>query len=180
MLSLMKKRRSIRTFQDKKVEKEKINAIIRTALLSPSSKNNNPWKFIVVEDKEILAKLSHTKNVSQFLRKAPLGIVVLADPQQSDVWIEDASIVTTIIILAAQKMDLGSCWIQVRERKHADEKSAEEFVKELLKIPENLRVLCMVAVGYPDEVKPEKEIDKRKLDDVFLNLFDNIMTIHQK
>ncbi len=178
MLSLMKKRRSIRVFEDRKVEKEKIEQIIQVTLLSPSSKNNNPWKFIIIEDKEILSKLSDAKmHGSRFMSKAPLAIVVMADPNQSDVWIEDTSIVTTIMMLAAQDLGLGSCWIQLRERKHSAEQGSEEFVKNILQIPENLRVLCMVAIGYPDEVKSEKEIEERKLDDVFQNHFGNKMII---
>ncbi len=181
MLSLLEKRRSIRTFQNKKVEREKINKIIQVALLSPSSKNSNPWKFIVVEDKKLLVELSTAKmGGSQFLAKAPLAIVVLADPRQSDVWIEDTSIVTTMILLAAQNLGLGSCWIQLRERKHSSKKGSEEFVKDLLGIPGNLRVLCMVAIGYPDEAKPEKRIEERKLEDVYLDRFDNKMKINKK
>lgn len=175
MLSLIQKRRSIRMFQNRKVEKEKTDQIIQAALLSPSSKNNNPWKFIVVEDKEVLLKLSKAKlHGSRFLAKAPLSIVVLADPEQSDVWIEDSSIATILIILTAQHLGLGSCWIQLRERNHSDELSSEEFVKDLLNIPANLRVLCVVAIGYPDEEKPEKVIEKAKLNDVYLNRYGNI------
>ncbi len=178
MLSLIKQRRSIRIFQDRKVEKTKIDQIVQAALLSPSSKNNNPWKFILVDDKEVLVELSDAKEGgSQFLAKAPLSVVVLADPEQSDVWIEDASIATTMLILAAQNLELGSCWIQIRERKHSERVSSEEFIKKLLGIPKNLRVLCMVVIGYPDEEKSEKQIEERKLDDIYQNHFGNKMRI---
>jgi len=178
MLSLIKQRRSIRIFQDRKVEKTKIDHIVQTALLSPSSRNNNPWKFIFVDDKEVLVELSAAKERgSQFLAKAPLAVVVLVDPEQSDVWIEDASIASTLVIMAAQDLDLGSCWIQIRERKHSERVSSEEFIKKLLGIPKNLRVLCMVAIGYPDEEKTEKRIEERKLDDIYQNHFGNKMRI---
>ncbi len=177
MLSLVKKRRSIRLFKEKKVESEKINQIIQTALLSPSSKDNNPWQFIIVEDKEILFQLSKAKeHGSQLLAKAPLAIVILADPRQSDVWIEDASIATTLIILTAQHLDLGSCWIQIRKRYTATGQKSEEFVKDLLKIPESLCVLCIVAIGYPDEIKSEKVIPESKLNDIFLNSYEKKFT----
>jgi nitroreductase len=178
MLSLIKRRRSIRIFQDKKVEKTKIDQIVQAALLSPSSKNNNPWKFIIVDDKEVLKELSDAKEAgSQFLAKAPIAVVVLADPEQSDVWIEDASIATTILIMAAQNLELGSCWIQIRERNYSDEINSEEFVKNILGIPKKLRVLCIVAIGYPGEEKSEKQIEERKLDDIYQNHFGNKMRI---
>lgn len=179
MLSLIKKRRSIRIFQDRKVEKTKIDQIVQAALLSPSSRNNNPWKFIIIDDKELLIKLSNAKmSGSQFLSKAPLAIIVLADPEQSDVWIEDASIATTLIMMVAQHLDLGSCWIQIRKRKHSERISSEEFIKNLLEIPVNLRVLCMVAIGYPKEEKAEKQIEKSKLDEVYQNTFGSQMIIN--
>ena len=141
-------------------------------MLSPSSKNNNPWKFITVEDQEILSRLSESKaHGSGFLSRAPLAVVVLADPGQSDVWIEDASIATTIILFSAQSLGLGCCWIQIRKRKHADGQDSERFIADLLGIPDNLRILCLVAIGYADEQKPEKQIEEKKLNDVFLNRF---------
>ena len=172
MLPLLKKRRSIRIFQDKKVEKEKIYQIMQAALLAPSSKANNPWKFIVVDDKNTLLKLSEAKeHGSQLLANAPLAIVVLAEPEQSDVWIEDASIATTLIIMEAQQSGLGSCWIQLRRRYHSGGQDSEAFLRGVLNIPDNLHVLCIVAMGYPDEIKPEKKIPEEKWDDVFLNRY---------
>jgi len=158
VLELLKKRRSIRKYQDKKIEKEKIDALIKGALVSPSSKNNRPWEFIVVTDEEILEKLSQSKHGAQMLKGAPLGIVVLADPNKSDVWVEDASIASTNIIITAESLGLGSCWVQIRNRMYSPDKTAEEYVKEILDIPEEFRVLSIISIGYPDEVKaPHKE-----------------------
>ena len=75
-------------------------------------------------------------------------MVILADPEQCDVWIEDASIAAIIIQLAAESLGLGSCWIQVRERWHTKEQTAEDYIKNLLGIPERYRIECMIAVGY--------------------------------
>ncbi len=173
MIPLLKKRRSIRLFQDRKVEKEKIYQIMQAALLAPSSKDNNPWKFIIVEDRETLIKLSEAKeHGSNLLAKVPLAIVVLADPGQSDVWIEDASIATTLIIMEAQQLGLGSCWIQLRRRYRANGEDSETYLRNLLGIPNNLNILCMVAIGYPDEIKPEKIIPEQKFNDIFLNRYN--------
>lgn len=159
LFDLLKSRRSIRKFQDKEVEKEKLDTILKGALLSPSSRSIRPWEFIAVTDKEILQKLSKCKkHGSQFLSDAPLGIVVIADKAACDVWVEDTSIASIIIQLAAQDLGLGSCWIQVRERLHSDGGKAEDYIRELLEIPENYSVESVIAVGYPaEEKKPYDE-----------------------
>ncbi|MDD4362819.1 MAG: nitroreductase family protein [Atribacterota bacterium] len=172
MFSLIKKRRSIRVFQKRKVEKEKINQIMQAALMSPSSKNNNPWKFMIIDDQIALQKISQAKKAgSQFLANSPLAIVVLADPERSDVWIEDCSIASTFIILAAQNLELGSCWVQIRKREHADGSNAEEYIKELLDIPNHLQVPCVIAIGYPAEEKADKQVAQEKIKDVYYNKY---------
>ena len=154
-ISVLEKRRSIRKFLKQKVEAEKIDQLIEAALRSPSGRGINPWEFVVVTDENILEKLSRAKeHGSAFLKNAPLAIVVCADPGKQDIWIEDASIATTIIHLAASSMGLGSCWIQIRKRMLKGNEPAEPYAMELLKIPANLKVLSIVAVGYPDEQKP--------------------------
>lgn len=170
LISLLQKRRSIRKFQDKKVEAEKIDSLIEAALRSPSGNARYPWEFIVVTDKEILEKLSQAKeHGSAFMNGASLGIVVCADPGKQDVWVEDASIASIIIHLTAASLGLGSCWIQIRERKHKGDKSAESYITELLGLPKNLKVLSMVAIGYPAEEKPGHEKEKLPYDKIHRN-----------
>ncbi|MGE5255771.1 MAG: nitroreductase family protein [Hyphomicrobiales bacterium] len=154
-ISLLQKRRSIRRFKDQPVEKEKVDVLVEAALRAPSSRGVNPWEFVVISDRSMLEGLAKAKeHGSSFLKDAPLGIVVCADSKKSDVWVEDASIATIIIQLAAASLDLGSCWIQVRERPHSRDRSAQEYVAELLRLPQTLMVESMVAVGYPAETKP--------------------------
>jgi nitroreductase len=151
---LLKSRRSIRKFQDMEVEKEKIDTILKSALLAPSSRAIRPWEFIAVTDRALLKELSGCKEFgSQFLAGAPLGIVVIADRTACDVWVEDASIASIIIQLSAQSLDLSSCWIQVRERFHSGEVKAEDYIKGVLGIPEKYGVECIVAIGYSAEEK---------------------------
>ena len=159
LYDLLKFRRSIRKFQNKEVEKEKIDTILKSALLSPSSRASRPWEFIAITDQEILQKLSQSReHASSFLAGAPLGIVVIAEPEVSDVWIEDASIASIIIQLAVQSLELRSCWIQVRERLHSDNVKAGDYIKEVLGIPAKYSVECIVAIGYPaEEKKPYAE-----------------------
>lgn len=154
MYDLLKQRRSIRKFKKDAVEKEKLDTLLKSALLSPSSRAKRPWEFIAVTDKELLQKLSQSKkHGSQFLADAPLGIVVIADAEECDVWTEDASIASTIIQLTAQSLGLGSCWIQIRRRYLTDEIKSGDYIKEILNIPSKYGIECIIAIGYPDETK---------------------------
>ena len=166
-LSIIQKRRSIRKYLEKPVEAEKIDALVEAALRSPSSRGFNPWEFVVVTDKTLLEKLSKAKpHGASFLKNASLGIVVCADPEKCDVWVEDASIASIFIHLAAESMGLGSCWIQIRKRMHDQTTTAQAYIRDLLDIPENLNVESIVAIGYPGEKKPphlKKELQYRKV-----------------
>jgi nitroreductase len=167
MLELLKTRRSIRKYEDRQVEKEKIDTILKAALLAPSSRAIRPWEFIAVTDKEVLSKLSLCrKPASGFLAQVPFCVVVTADKESCDVWVEDCSITAIIIQLTAQSMGLGSCWIQVRKRMFDENKSAEEYIRNLLNVPEKYSVECIIAAGYPAEVKKaynEEELAYNKL-----------------
>ncbi|MDK2820834.1 MAG: hypothetical protein PWP31_799 [Clostridia bacterium] len=175
MLDLLKSRRSIRKFKDTPVESDKIEKLVKAALLAPSGRRINPWEFIVVTDKNILEQLSKSReHGSAFLKNAPLGIVVLADENKTDVWIEDASIASIIIQLTAKSMGLGSCWIQIRNRPHnATEPAAENYIKKLLDIPDNYKVENMIAIGYPDEEKAPHTEDELQFEKVFSNKYNN-------
>ena len=173
-ISLIEKRRSIRKFKDQPVEEEKIDSLVEAALRSPSSMSRNPWEFIVVDDRDYLVKLSQSKpHGSTFLKEAPLGIVVCGDPAKCDVWVEDCSIASIFIHLAAESLGLGSCWIQIRERMHNDEQTAGEYVSQLLHLPEHLEVESIVAVGYPDEEKPGHKKEDLPFDRVHRNAYGN-------
>ncbi len=171
-ISLIQKRRSIRKFETKEVEAEKIDRLIEAALRAPSSMGSKPWEFIIVSDREVLAKLSMAKqHGASFLKNAPLAIVVCADPDKSQVWIEDASIASIFIHLAAESMGLGSCWIQIRKRMHDNTTTSEAYVSQLLNIPEGKRVESIIAVGYPDEGKPPHKKESLQYEKVHLGSF---------
>ncbi|MGI6656702.1 MAG: nitroreductase family protein [Desulfobulbus sp.] len=154
LIDLLRARRSIRRFTKQPVEKEKIDVLLEAALRSPSSKGNSPWEFIVVTDRERLEKLSVSKaHGASFLSGAPLAIVVCADPAKSDVWVEDASIAATLIHLEATDLGLGSCWVQIRLRKRADQIDAQAYLGELLNLPAGMMVLAIIGIGYTTERK---------------------------
>jgi nitroreductase len=169
-LPLIQNRRSIRKFLDKAVEAETIDILVESLLRAPTSMGNNSWEFVVVTDTERLEKLSRAKpHGATFLRNAPLGIVVCGDPQISDVWIENSSIASIYIHLAAASLNLGSCWIQIRERPHDEALSAEAYIADLLNLPAHLRVLSIIAIGYPDENKAPHPRDDLAYDRVSVN-----------
>ncbi len=171
-IDLIRQRRSIRKFTDEAIEADKIELLKEAALRAPSSMGHNPWEFIFVTDRQLLAKLSKAKpHGSSFLAGARLGIVVCADPEKSTVWIEDAAIGTIYIQLTAASLGLGSCWIQIRERMHDDNQSSEAYIAEVLNIPANLKVESIVGLGYPAEQKAPHTREELQDEKIFLNSY---------
>jgi nitroreductase len=155
ILDLLRTRRSVRQYQDKPVEQEKIDLLIESMLRSPSSRGINPWEFIVVRNPQTLSDLSKAKpHGASFIKNASLAIVVCADSTKSDVWVEDCSIAALIVHLAAADLGLGSCWVQLRKRQHDTETTSEEYVRKLLGMGENIAVEAVIAIGYGKEDKP--------------------------
>ncbi|WP_294081171.1 nitroreductase family protein [Proteiniphilum sp. UBA5384] len=151
--NLLIRRRSIRKFTGELLSPEEIRVIIEAGLLSPTSKNSHSWEFIAVEEKETLVKLSLCKPKSaSFIGDAALAVVVLANPLVSVASVEDASIAAINMQLQAEELEIGSCWVQVRNRNYSDNITAGEYINDLLDIPMPLEVLCVIAFG-----KKEKE-----------------------
>ena len=164
---LAQMRRSHRKFTEQEIDADDVRLILRAALMSPTSKGQRAWQFVVVDDKQDIEKLAEAKDLgSQFLKGAPLAIVVLGDPVQNDCWIEDGSIAAISMQYQAEDLGLGSCWIQMRGRGLSDGTSADTVIRGILDIPENLNVLCILAIGHKaDERKPQNE-DKLKWENV--------------
>lgn len=154
MIELLRKRRSIRVYRTEPLDRGEIDLLIEALLRSPSSRNINPWEFVVVDDRDILTKLSLAKqHGSDFLRDAAVGIVVCADGTKSDVWVEDCSIASILAQMTALSLGLGSCWIQIRNRQHDRNTTSEEYIRELLGLPEHIRVESIISIGRPDETR---------------------------
>lgn len=162
----------MRKFTDERLSSEDVAQLLKSALMSPSSKGKHAWHFVVVDDREMLEKLSMCKaQGADFLSGAAMAIVVVGDPSESDVWIEDASVASTVLLYQAEDLGLGACWIQVRERYTAEGEPADNIVRFLLNIPEPLRVVSIVAVGHKGmERKPFNE-DRLLWDKVHVDQF---------
>lgn len=127
---------------------------MQAALMSPTSKSSNPWQFVLVDDPKMLEALSISKkNGAKLLAHAALAVVILADPEKSDVWVEDASIAAILLQLEAEDLGLGSCWVQIRLRQNEEGVDSEAVVRGLLDIPENIRVESIIAIGVKKETK---------------------------
>ena len=167
MIELLRSRRSVRKFTTEAIEQEKMDLLKEALLRAPTSRNFKPCEFVFVDDSELLRQLAQCKpHGAAFLEYAPLAIVVCADGDKSDVWIEDCSIASILLQMAAQSIGMGSCWVQVRNRMFDDKTTSDEDVSNLLKMPDNIRVESIIALGYPAEEKepiPFEDLDYRKI-----------------
>ena len=154
-------RHSIRKYTDEPIDGEHVKLLLEAALLAPSGKSVRPWEFVVVEDKEVLAKMSECRPFgSGPVAKCKLAIVVCGDPGKTDVWVEDCTIAATYIQLQAEALGLGSCWIQMRGRFDKDNNDSADLIRELLDIPGEQQVECIITLGHKDEERRPVDPDK--------------------
>lgn len=171
-MDLLRHRRSIRKYEKRSVETEKVDLLVEAALRSPSSRGFNPWEFVVVDDPATIEKLSGSKpHGASFLKNAPLAIAVCGDPDKSDVWVEDVSIAAIILHLAATDLGLGSCWIQLRKRNHAEGGTAGEYAARVLGLREGLQVSAIMAIGYPAQQLQPHSRDELQFEKVSVNQY---------
>ena len=109
-------RTSIRDYEARPVEKEKIEKMLRAAMAAPTAMNKQPWHFVVVDQRNVLDALAGANPYAKMLKKAPLAIVVCGNTDKMiegggrDFWIQDASAATENLLLAAHAMGLGAVW----------------------------------------------------------------------
>ena len=147
--TLIASRRSSRQFTKELLSPEQVEAILRAGLMAPTSKNKRPWQFVVVEEKEMLAKLAECKPAgAAFLADCALAIIVMGNVMVSDAWIEDCSIASIYMQLQAEDLGLGSCWCQVRGRDREDDGDSATYVRQLFNIPYQMEVLSIIGFGH--------------------------------
>ena len=142
-------RRSIRSYKDRQIEEDKLERVLEAARLAPSAKNLQEWKFIVVKDKLTRQKLASAAKNQKFVGEAPVVIAACAVETEHVMtcgqlcYPIDLAIAVDHMTLKAVEEDLGTCWIGAF---HEDE------VKEILNIPEKVRVVALLPIGYPEYV----------------------------
>ncbi|RLF16539.1 MAG: nitroreductase [Thermoprotei archaeon] len=162
VLEAIRRRRSVRRYEPREVEDEKLHLLLEAARLAPSADNRQPWRFIVVKSREVKERLfkAHGK---AWLVEAPVIIVGCAVPSEAwrrrdgeEYWKVDVAIAMEHIALAATSLGLATCWVASFN---------EEGVKEALGLPGEVRVVALMSVGYPAELKGEVS-DRRSLDEI--------------
>lgn len=170
VLETIATRTSIRAYEARPVEKEKVEEMLRAAMAAPTAMNKQPWHFIVVDQRSVIDSLSAANPRAKMLETAPLAIVVCGDMDKAiegggrDFWIQDASAATENLLLAAHAMGLGAVWTgayPVEERCKS--------LAQILSLPDNIIPLSMIVIGYPAEHPQPK--DKYKEENISYNTF---------
>lgn len=165
-------RTSIRSYTDKAVEPEKIEQILRAGMSAPTARNQQPWAFVVIDDKAVMTQLADSLPYAKMLASAPVAIVVCGDLSKAlegegaTYWIQDASAATENILLAAHGLGLGAVWTgayPVMDRVKA--------IRQVLGLPSQIIPLNVIPMGYPDNVPAPK--DKWKPENVRKNNWAN-------
>ncbi len=167
---LLKKRRSVRKYTDRKVPREVVDRLLHLTLTAPSARNTRSTRLVVVDDPQTIARMAGMRDYgSAFMKGAPLAVVVAGDTSTGDTWRENAAISATFLQLACVEEGLASCWVHVlgrpRLKGEPEGAKAADLLRELLPIPEGCEPLCVIAMGYSDfnpaplpEFDPEAQI----------------------
>ncbi|HEY3373575.1 MAG TPA: nitroreductase family protein [Candidatus Aquicultor sp.] len=148
-------RRSIRRYTGESVPSETMELLLRAAVSAPSAGNRQPWRFIVIDDKDILRKIPTVHPYSSMVPQAAAAILICADlalEKHPGYWVQDCAAATQNILVAARSLGLGSVWLGVYPR---DDRVSG--LKRLLGLPENIMPLSLVPVGIPAEEKPPSD-----------------------
>ncbi len=149
LLEFLRSRRSIRRFQDREVPQDLLFKVLDTARWAPSSRNRQPWEFVVIRRKETLRRMSELSPGAHPLRGASAAVVVVVDPDKAPVThLIDGALVSLYIQLAAHAVGLGTVWIEALK--------IADGLREILGIPEKLLPVSVIAVGFPAESPPPR------------------------
>lgn len=144
-------RTAIRQFTPEPVSEEQIETLLKAAMSAPSALNRQPWRFVVITDREKLASMAKKMPYAR-LDTAPVAFVVCGDITVSEkFWVHDCAAAAENLLLAANALDLGAVWTAAYE----DER--ENLVREAVGLPSNIRTLCVIPVGHPAESPEPKD-----------------------
>ena len=154
-LSIIMSRRSIRRYSPVEVSPDQVETLLRAAMAAPSAGNQQPWRFVVVRDREMLDALARTSPYAGLLERSLLAIAVCGETvgeRHPGYWVEDCSAAMENLLLAAHATGLGAVWLGY----HPDpERAAAAAV--LLRLPPSMRVMGIASIGVPAEEKPPSD-----------------------
>jgi len=155
-LEVIEKRKSVRKYSDKPIEREVLDAIVKVAQTAPSSRNSKSSAFMIIEDRDTIDALSLMRDYGASpLKSAQAAIIVMGDTTKTDLWVDNCAISATFIQLAVTATDLASCWIHINNRPRLKDEPqgarADEYVSQLLGIKDGFHPYCAIAIGYPEE-----------------------------
>lgn len=157
-LRCIKTRRSIRKFKDKEIPKESIEKLLDAARCAPSSMDCQPWEIIIVKEKKAKEKLAELKGKENkpAILGAPLILIICVDRNKSKSrWIEDGTVATENILLAAHDLGLGAVYVTGFSPK---DPKVELEIQKILSLPKNITPICIIPMGYPDKKPEPKEL----------------------
>lgn len=161
MIEAIKKRRAIREYLSDEVSDDQLQEILSAAMYAPSANSLYPWDLVVIKNEETKEKLSKITPWSLHIKDAPVVIAIVGHEEESPDWVEDCSVVAENIWLEATNQGLGSCWVQIRGNENA-----QKDVKEILNVPKENRVLCLMPIGVAikeEDEHTEENFDKAKI-----------------
>lgn len=155
MLKAIWERQSIRRYQNKPVEREKIEELLRAAMNAPTARNAQSWRFMVVTKRDALDHMTDLQPYTGMMKTAPCAIIVMGDrnaSQPDEYLYEDGAAAIENLLLEAVNQHLGTCWCAIGPK----QERMENF-RQYYQIPDHLLPIAVVAVGYSDEVKPKED-----------------------
>lgn len=155
-ISFILTRRSIRKYQKTEIPLKEIKILLKAAMQAPSAVNKQPWHFVVLKNKETFRKIAEIHPNAAFVESASHAILICGDEKlehDKGYSILDCSAATQNLLLAANALGIGACWIGIHPRE-----KRKDALRDLLNIPEHVNPIAMVSLGYPAE---EKEIANR-------------------
>jgi nitroreductase len=152
-LEAIRTRRSVRNFATKAIPKETIEELLRAAMSAPSAGNEQPWQFLVMDDRKKLDSITKVNPNAKMCKEAQVAIMVCGDTTKEKYpgfWVQDCAAAAQNILLAAHDQGLGSVWTGI----YPIEERVQGF-KELLALPDNIIPFCLIPLGYPLKEPPQ-------------------------
>lgn len=155
-VTVIRSRHSVRKYKDSPIEEKTIKDALDCARLAPTARNEQPWLFGTVQNRDVLRAIADLTDHAGFIADAPICFVVFGK-RDAKYYLEDCCAATMQLLLALQAWGVGSCWVAGEKKDYAED------VRKLLNVPEEYTLVSLVPAGYPEEIQIA---NKKLLDEV--------------